>query len=167
MNEIIVQDEEIAVLCPKKAFTAGHVIITTVQEYNILEEVPRHVIARMFQIGNKLSSVLFEQMKCQGTNMLIQNGTGAGQINSRFSINIIPRFENDNLKLEWTPTPTDAEKIQSAFMRFEVLDANEREKKNVEQKKAALSEPKPSPVIRSSEEKKKRNYYIRSLEKVA
>lgn len=166
-QEIIVQDEEIIVLSPKKAFTAGHVIITTVQEYNIIEEVPHHVLSRMFQIANKLSSVLFDQMKCHGTNLLVQNGLGAGQINSRFSINIIPRFENDNIKLEWTPSPADPEKIQSSFNRFESADKEEKEKQYAETQKAKASESKKIQTINSSDEKRKRNYYIRSLEKVA
>jgi histidine triad (HIT) family protein len=166
-QEIIVQDDELAILTPKKAFSLGHVIITTIQEYRILEEVPPSTLARMFQISNKLSSVLFEQLGCHGTNILIQNGLGAGQTNPRFSINVIPRFEKDNLKLEWTPTPAEPEKLQNAQTKFLDLDKEENEKKYLEAQKAKAEETKKLQVIKSSDEKKKRNYFVRSLEKVA
>jgi histidine triad (HIT) family protein len=166
-DEIVVQDEEIFVLMPKKAIAPGHIIIAPVNEYNILEQVPSNILTRMFQIANKLSSVLFEKMKCQGTNILIQNGVSAGQINQRFSINVIPRFENDNLKLEWTPTQTEPEKLHLTTAKFSEVEKQDKEKKYIEEQKSKVEEVKKSVLIKSSDEKKKRNYYVRSLEKVA
>jgi diadenosine tetraphosphate (Ap4A) HIT family hydrolase len=121
----------------------------------------------MFQVANKISSVLFEKLNCHGTNILIQNGVGAGQINPRFSINVIPRFENDKLKLEWTPTPTEPEKINSVQTRFNEIDNAEKEKKYLEAQKLKAEETKKTLLIKSSDEKRKRNYFVRSLEKVA
>jgi histidine triad (HIT) family protein len=166
-HEIIVQDDELVVLTPKKGITEGHVIIAPTADYRIIEEVPPAIISRMFQVANKISSVLFDKLRCHGTNILIQNGVGAGQINARFSINIIPRFENDKIKLEWKPTATEPEKINASQSRFQEIDSIEKEKKYLEDKKAKVEEEKKSPVIKSSDEKKKRNYYVRSLERVA
>ncbi len=166
-EEIIVQDEEIVVLTPKRGISLGHVIIAPVNEYRIIEEVPSTTLSRMFQVANKISSVLFEKLNCHGTNILIQNGVGAGQINPRFSINVIPRFENDKLKLEWTPTPTEPEKINSVQTRFNEIDNAEKEKKYLEAQKLKAEETKKTLLIKSSDEKRKRNYFVRSLEKVA
>ncbi|MFA6072512.1 MAG: HIT family protein [Candidatus Woesearchaeota archaeon] len=166
-SEVIIQDEDVVVLTPKRAYTKGHIIITTVNEYKILEEVPPNIISKMFQIANKLSGVMFDLLKCHGTNILIQNGVAAGQINSRFSLNIIPRFENDKLKLDWTPTPAAPEKIQESQNRFHETDNVEKEKKFIEEQKAKVETERKSIVIKSSDDKKKRNYFMRSLEKVA
>lgn len=166
-QEIITQDEEIIVLTPKKGIIEGHVIIAPVNEYTILEEVPPALIARMFQVANKISSVLFEKLHCHGTNIMIQNGVGAGQTNPRFSINIIPRFEKDHLKLDWTPTPVEPEKINAAQNRFQELDSAEKEKKYLAEQKAKAEETKKTVLIKSDEDKRKRNYFVRSLERVA
>ena len=106
-------------------------------------------------------------LNCHGTNILIQNGPSAGQINARMSINIIPRFEKDNLKLEWTPLAVEPEKIQQAQTRFSDVDAAEKERQYLEEQKAKLNEKAKTPIIKSSEDKKKRNYFMRSLERVA
>ena len=166
-DEIVVRDDDIVVLTPKRGMIAGHIIIAPVNEYRILEEVPPAILSRMFQIANRISSVLFEKMRCQGTNILIENGVGAGQINPRFSINIIPRFENDRIKLEWTPTQTEPEKIHAAHGKFIEADSAEKEKKYLEEQKAKAEEAKKSILIKSSDEKRKRNYFVRSLERVA
>jgi histidine triad (HIT) family protein len=166
-EEIIVQDEEIVVLTPKRGIVAGHVIIAPVNEYRILEEVPPSVLSRMFQIANKISSTLFDRLKCHGTNIFIENGAGAGQTNSRFSINIIPRFENDKIKLEWTPVPTEPEKINSAQNRFQEVENADKEKKYLDEQKSKAEETKKTVLIKSGDEKRKRNYFVRSLEKVA
>lgn len=166
-NEIIIQDEDVIILTPKRAIAKGHLIITTVNEYHILEEVPPLLISKMFQISNKLSSILFDSMKCHGTNILIQNGPSSGQINSRFCINIIPRYDKDDLKLDWNPTSIPPEKLQLAQTKFADVDEEEKEKKYIEEQKVKAEEKKKTKVIKSDEDKKKRNYYIRSLEKVA
>ncbi|MGV8162547.1 MAG: HIT family protein [Candidatus Nanoarchaeia archaeon] len=166
-NEIIIQDEDVIVLTPKRAITKGHIIITTVNEYHILEEVPQIILSKMFQISNKLSAVLFDSMKCHGTNILIQNGPSAGQINSRFCINIIPRYDKDNLNLEWTALTASPEKIQQAQNNFADADSEEKEKKFLAEQKTKFEEKKKTKVIKSDEDKKKRNYFIRSLERVA
>jgi diadenosine tetraphosphate (Ap4A) HIT family hydrolase len=166
-KEIIIQDEDIIVLTPKRAITPGHVIITTVNEYHILEEVPPAIISKMFQISNKLSSVLFDTLKCHGTNILIQNGTSAGQINARISVNVIPRFDKDNLLLEWTPTAVEPEKLQIAQTKFADVEEADKSKKYLEEQKVKAEEKSKTPIIKSNEDKKKRNYFLRSLEKVA
>jgi histidine triad (HIT) family protein len=166
-EEIIIKDNDVIVLTPKRAITQGHIIMTTVVEYTILEEVPPAILAKMFQIANRLSSVLFDTMRCHGTNIFIQNGVAAGQINKRFSINIVPRFENDNLKLEWTPNAVEPERLQNAQNKFKDVEDAQKEKKYLDEQKQKAEEKKKDVIIKSGDDKKKRNYFIRSLEKVA
>ncbi|PIN81674.1 hypothetical protein COV13_00560, partial [Candidatus Woesearchaeota archaeon CG10_big_fil_rev_8_21_14_0_10_32_9] len=86
-TELITQDEDIMVLVPRKAIVPGQIIIAPIQDIVVLEQVPDALLQKMMQIANKMSSLLFETLKCHGTNILIQNGVAAGQIN-KFSINI-------------------------------------------------------------------------------
>ncbi|MGV8169160.1 MAG: HIT family protein [Candidatus Nanoarchaeia archaeon] len=166
-NEILVQDEEIIILTPKRAVSRGHIILTTVNEYTILEEVPPAIISKLFQIANKLSSILFDSLKCHGTNILIQNGLAAGQINSRFCLNIIPRYDKDSLKLDWTPSHVEPERLQQAQNKFQDVDSEEKEKKYIAEQKAKSEEKKKTEVISSGDDKRKRNYFVRSLERTA
>jgi histidine triad (HIT) family protein len=164
-QEILLRDDDVVVLTPMKSFVKGQVIVAPLEEYKIIEEVPPHLLAKMFQIANKFSSVLFDTLHCQGTSILVQNGVGAGQINKRFSINILPRYEGDGLGLEWTPKQAEAEKLDLAQARFNDVDAEEKEAKVMIDQKKKAEEKKESQVIKADD--KKKNYLARTLDRVA
>ncbi len=100
-NSIIYKDEVVAVLIERNPVVKGQLTIIPVKQKKILEELSDEELTRLFITANKLSIVLFEKLKCQGTNFIIRNGTSAGQVEPQFSISLIPRFEKDGLSLEW------------------------------------------------------------------
>jgi histidine triad (HIT) family protein len=100
---VLYKDEVVAVLIEKHPIVKGQLTILPVTPRKILEELSDEELARLFITANKLSIVLFEKLKCEGTNFIIRNGTSAGQTEPQFSIALIPRFENDGLGLEWKP----------------------------------------------------------------
>lgn len=161
-QEIILQDNDISVLAPKKAVVKGHLVIIPNQEMVILEQIPEELIAKMFQVANKLSSVLFDNLGCQGTNIIIQNGVPAGQINNVFSINIIPRFENDGLNLEWEPKKASEEELESSLKKLSSSEEEERQKKVVHENKSKAEKPKDDNVIKAEKD----NYLTRSIERL-
>lgn len=81
--------------------TIGHTIIVPQQHYSILEGVPDEAFERLAPLTKKISQVLFDALECQGTNILINNGTGAGQDSSHFMIHVLPRREGDGLNFGW------------------------------------------------------------------
>jgi histidine triad (HIT) family protein len=164
-QEILLRDEDVIVITPKRAVVKGHIIVAPIAEYKIIEEVPLPLLAKMFQIANKFSSVLFDTLHCQGTNILVQNGVAAGQVNKRFSINILPRYEEDNLGLEWTPKQAEAEKLDVAQARFNDVDSEEREAKVMMDQRKKAEEKKDAHVMKADD--KKKNYLLRSLDRVA
>ncbi len=158
-DQVIMKDEEIAVILPARGFVKGHLIIVPLKEYVILEDVPDNTLMKMFQAANKLSAALFETLGCTGTNMLVQNGAPAGQFNKLFSINIIPRYENDGLKLEWETKQADEETLNKTVSLFQEHDKTLREKEYVaEQKKKTEEKP--------DEEEVEENYLSKSIERI-
>ncbi len=159
-QEIILLDDDVIVLMPKKAICEGHVIVTPVQDILVLEQMPVSLLGKMMQIANKMSSVLFETLNCHGTNLLIQNGLPAGQIN-KFSINIIPRFENDGLKLEWSPKQAKPEQLDAALSALDSVDKKAAEEKYANSLKEK-AETKKEKTMNDSED----NYFIKSLNRL-
>jgi len=164
-TELITQDEDIMVLVPRKAIVPGQIIIAPIQDIVVLEQVPDTLLQKMMQIANKMSSLLFETLKCHGTNILIQNGVSAGQIN-KFSINIIPRFENDNVVLEWEPKQVKPEQLDSASMSISLVDKKEDEAKFTQQQKAKAETKKVETITDKTEVKDKENYLTKSLNRL-
>jgi histidine triad (HIT) family protein len=165
-DEILLRDSDVVVLLPRKAIAEGHIIVAPVEEYKVLEQVPRPLLSKMFQIANKFSSVLFDTLHCQGTNILVQNGVAAGQINPRFSVSVIPRYEEDGLGLEWTPKQAEAEKLDEALVKFSDLDSEDGAARALEGQKKKAEEKKEANIIRD-DKKKGKSYLLRSLDRVA
>jgi len=99
----LIEDEHIVAYMSPRPMAKGHMIVVPKNHYPIFENIPDELVAHIFSVVNKLSTIAFETLGCQGTNILINNGLSAGQIGAHFQVNIIPRKENDGLNLEWQP----------------------------------------------------------------
>ena len=99
----IYEDEVCIGFLNDKPSAPGHVILIPKEHFTILEQVPESIVGHLFNISNQLSSILFEVLEAQGTNVIVQNGIGAGQTQAHVSLHIIPRKENDGLNFQWKP----------------------------------------------------------------
>lgn len=161
-EEILLEDEDILVLMPKKAACKGHIIVATKKEYVILEAVPDDLLTKLFQVANKISSVLFEKLQCHGTSLLLQNGVSAGQINKHVSINVLPRYQDDGLKLEWTPHPSSQEDLQGVLNALKDGEQEEQAQHYLETQKKSVEKNKEKKEIKYEEE----NYLVRQLNRL-
>ncbi|MFQ5620910.1 MAG: HIT family protein [Candidatus Nanoarchaeia archaeon] len=110
-NLEVFSTETVQVLAHPKPAVEGHVLVMPKKHYPILEAVPNDVVEDMFSISNKVSIALFEGLKAQGTNVLVQNGIPAGQTEPHVAVHVVPRFENDGLNFDWKPTQKSDEEL--------------------------------------------------------
>ena len=95
-----------------KPASKGHTILFPKQHTPLLALLDDASAARLFVIANKLSTVLFEGMKAEGTNILASNGPAAGQFTNHAALHIIPRWKGDNITFSWKSlTLSEAELI--------------------------------------------------------
>lgn len=109
-NKIFENDKVYAMLSPEPA-APGHIIILPKQHAPILEAVPDFVVSDMFKIANKIGVAVFEGLSAHGTNLLVQNGTAAGQKHNHVMLHVIPRFDKDGVQLTWEPKEADQEEL--------------------------------------------------------
>lgn len=114
--EIVYEDEVVVALVKDLAVFPGQIIIFPKEHYTILELVPDSIIHRLFTVANQLSMALFESLGVQGTNLIVENGTAAGQKVPHFSINVIPRKEGDQLNLQWKTKQLLEEEMDTAYL---------------------------------------------------
>ena len=122
-KKIYEDDIAIAVLDVNGA-NPGHCFIMPKNHYPILEKVPNIEIGRMFQISNKLSKAIFESIGAQGTNIFVANGIPAGQTVAHFTINVIPRRENDGINLQWQPKQLNEEEMSTVELKLREENKN-------------------------------------------
>ncbi len=89
------EDNEIIAALEINPASLGHTIVFPKKHIQILTQL--NDAGKLFNVVNKLSSVLFETLNAQGTNILVSNGSAAGQMIPHLIVEIIPRFANDKL----------------------------------------------------------------------
>lgn len=116
-------DKVIAFLHPEPA-CEGHLVIMPKEHFVIIEQVPDYIVAHMFHVANKLSVAAFDALNALGTNILIQNGTAAGQKTNHVSINVLPRTEGDALDFTWNPKQLSQEEMSTIELQMKELCSN-------------------------------------------
>jgi len=117
-NLLLYEDDKLFAFLHPSPTAAGHIVLTTKEHKQILEQIPDFIAKELFIKANKLSISAFESLGAEGTNILIQNGIAAGQNFSHFIMNIIPRRTNDGLNLIWKPKQPSEEEMSTIELKL-------------------------------------------------
>lgn len=158
--QILYEDDTIVVAVKDMVVIPGQVTVFPRQHFTILELVPDEILSKCAVMAGKVSTAVFDSLEAQGTNVVVQNGLGAGQKAPHFSLEVIPRREGDGLNLQWPPReiPSDELNIIAAQLQEEVQKLGDLTKK-----KEVLPEQKKEPV---KKEQGKENYLVKSLRRI-
>ena len=99
--KFIYEDDLVFAILHESPSIEGHTLVIPKKHSPILEELDDKSVERMFVIANKISTSIFDTLEAHGTNLLINNGTDAGQELPHVILNVLPRKERDNINLEW------------------------------------------------------------------
>ena len=117
-GEKLFEDDKAAVVPSKNPASRGHVLVMPKEHFTILEQIPDFLAGHLFSIANKASTAIFETLRVNGTNIIIENGIAAGQKIAHFSINVIPRSENDGIGFIWQPIQVSDDEMSSAELQL-------------------------------------------------
>ena len=106
-NYTLYEDSNFLAFLDINPASKGHTIVFPKEHYQVLAQIPEKLIEKLFNIANKMSSIIFETVQAEGTNIFVANGQAAGQNSPHAIIHIIPRFRDDNLGLIWEPKKGD------------------------------------------------------------
>ena len=157
----IFEDELVLAVLDYNGANPGHCFVIPKSHYPIIEQVPDNELARLFQVSNKIAIALFETMGVQGTNIFVANGTPAGQTVAHFTINVIPRKENDGINLLWQPKQLNEEEMSTVELKLKEQSKNVAASVPDEKKIAKARAAKP--VVMSEEEEE---YFSKQLRRL-
>ncbi|MFO8016934.1 MAG: HIT domain-containing protein [Candidatus Woesearchaeota archaeon] len=140
-DEKLYEDEKVAVMLSDTPATIGHLLVMPKEHYPIIEQVPDFIVEHALKVANKISVAVFETLKVQGTNIIVNNGIAAGQDSAHFMIHVIPRKENDGLNLQWQPKQMGEEEMSTIELQLK------EETKNI----GSFQKEKEEPVEMSTE----------------
>lgn len=158
---MLFEDEQIAVLLAPNPAVPGHVILVPKQHAAILEQVPDFIIGKLFDKANKVSISVFEALGAEGTNIMVNNGITAGQTINHFTVNVLPRRENDGLNFTWQPRQMSEEEMSTIELKIK------DEAKSI----GAFEKEKPKPKVPEKpeeikEDDEEENYLLKQLERL-
>ena len=99
----------------------GHVLIIPKKHYETLTDIPDELLADVMKATKKVAKAVMKAMKTDGFNVGMNNYKAAGQLVPHAHFHIIPRFNEDGLKL-WP---------QGSYQEGEMKPIAEAIKKNI------------------------------------
>jgi histidine triad (HIT) family protein len=91
--------------------TAGHALVVPRVHSADLLEIGEDDLTATTLAAQRLGRRMKEVLGADGINLINACGSAAWQTVFHFHIHVVPRFEDDPLKLPWIPEPGDSDEI--------------------------------------------------------
>lgn len=111
----IFENEEFKVILDRGPATWGHALVLPKEHFNDIYEIDDEVLGRAFVLAKRMAGKMAEALKCDGFNIVQNNGRTAGQTVFHFHIHLIPRYSDDGEKIGWTPKDISEEDLQKCL----------------------------------------------------
>lgn len=106
----IYEDEDFNIILDAGPATKGHALILPKQHYANIYEIPEEIISKVAVLAKRQVVRLTDVLKCDGYNLVQNNGEAAGQTVNHYHLHMIPRYKDDGQHILWNPTsPSDEE----------------------------------------------------------
>lgn len=91
----IYEDEDFNVILDASPAAKGHALILPKQHYANIYEIDADVLGKAVKLAQKVICHEKDVLKCDGYNVLQNNGEVAGQTIFHFHIHLIPRYNSE------------------------------------------------------------------------
>lgn len=142
--------EDELVVCVLDIFPAskGHVLVIPKKHISVSAQLDEALSSHLFNVGNKMSAVLFESLKAEGTNLLIANGAAAGQKVDHLVLHIIPRYKDDGVNISWKSEQIKEEELKNVYSQIVSKTQGSQEPvREVEEPVQEVTEPVKEPTL--------------------
>lgn len=112
------EDEKFKVILDVGPAARGHALILPRDHYANLYELPEETAAEAIKLAKKMMIRITDKLKCDGFNIVQNNGEAAGQTVNHFHMHLIPRYKNDGEILKYIagePGPEELEQIKNTI----------------------------------------------------
>ena len=102
------EDEDFRVILDLGPASKGHALILPKAHAANIYEISDDMAAKAMILAKKMTTKMTEVLKCDGFNIVQNNGEPAGQTVFHVHMHLIPRYEGDQVGITWKPgTLTD------------------------------------------------------------
>lgn len=114
------EDDDFRVILDLGPASKGHALVLPKEHAANIYELPDELAAKAMVVAKKVAAKLSAGLKCDGLNIVQNNGEPAGQTVFHFHMHLIPRYVGDraHVRVSWDPgklTDEDKEEILGLF----------------------------------------------------
>jgi histidine triad (HIT) family protein len=111
---IVDEDERTIAFMDIAPATRGHALVIPRAHATDLLSIAPEDLAAVALAAQRLATRAKERLGADGVNLLNSCGRAAWQTVFHFHVHVIPRYEDDPLRLPWVPSEGDREQIEAA-----------------------------------------------------
>ena len=105
------EDENFRVILDLGPASKGHALILPKMHAANIYELSDEMAAKAMVLAKKMATAMTAALKCDGFNIVQNNGECAGQTVFHFHMHLIPRYKGDQVGITWKPGElSDADK---------------------------------------------------------
>lgn len=108
-GKIVYEDDECMAFLDLSQATYGHTLVIPKKHYANILEVDDETLAHVMKIVKNLANQIVEKLDAKGVNVLTNTNEVAGQTVHHFHIHILPRYDENELKIEFTDHNNDVD----------------------------------------------------------
>lgn len=97
----VYEDDDFRGILDVNPAARGHVIILPKNHAANIFELPDEDASKVMVVAKKIATAIKKAYKCDGVNILQNNGEAAGQTVFHLHVHVIPRYENDTVNVGW------------------------------------------------------------------
>ncbi len=87
----------------------GHTLIIPKKHVETFDELTENEACEIVKIARKIAIAIKLATKCDGYNIIVNNGEASGQEVKHLHFHVMPRFENDGTKISWDHKSYDSD----------------------------------------------------------
>jgi histidine triad (HIT) family protein len=118
--KVVDSDERTVSFMDINPATRGHALVIPRRHARDVLEVDSEDLAACMEAARRLAGRARDRLGADGVNLLNSCGQAAWQTIFHFHVHVIPRYEDDPLRLPWKPAPGDEDEIAAAAAELEV-----------------------------------------------
>jgi histidine triad (HIT) family protein len=110
----VAEEERVIAFMDISPATRGHVLVIPREHAIDLIEVAAEDLAACAALAQRIAGRQLDVLGADGVNLLNSCRAAAWQTVFHFHIHVIPRYDDDPLRLPWVPEPGDPDEIAAA-----------------------------------------------------
>jgi histidine triad (HIT) family protein len=108
------EDERTVAFMDINPATRGHMLVVPREHAADVHAIDEADFEAVAAAAKELAGLVRDRLGADGVNLLNSTGPAAWQTVFHFHLHVIPRYENDPLRLPWSPAPGDRDEIAAA-----------------------------------------------------